>query len=390
MVASANSIISASSQLPSSPAVAAGRSCRINGAVGGGIRRYASSVASKQQERTRIGIPPNLKIDPRSSFAPSAAAAVVVDPPPSTVLAEEEGKERPDDINDSSVETKIPDEESDLDAFPLTDDDDDDLLFLNEPEVAYAVPLPERLHATVHTLFAPEHSSEVGTIWLNERVFGQSPIRVDLLKRSVDYCRNKMRGKRTAKTKTISEVSGSGRKLRQQKGTGMARVGHRRPPHFRGGAKAHGPKNLTDYGNTKLNKKVKKQALCHALSQKLYEGNLILLNQLHDLPTHKTGELARLLEPWDIAGKYGKTALILDHYYPRRDPDGSDEAATAKAATSYRGVPINLWVASSNLHKLKVGNDLQLNVYDIIKYDKLVLTLEALTQIEKRLENVYY
>ena len=82
----------------------------------------------------------------------------------------------------------------------------------------------------------------VGTVNLPSEIFGKHPIRTDLIHRVVVYQRNKKRGKRNggARTKTISEVSGSGKKMRQQKGTGMARCGHKRPPHWRGGAKAHG------------------------------------------------------------------------------------------------------------------------------------------------------
>ncbi len=90
-----------------------------------------------------------------------------------------------------------------------------------------------------------------------------------------------------------------------------------------------------------------------------------------------------MLAPWDIAGRYGTTALILDHYYP--DKSDSDDN---KEATSYRGIPVNLWVASGNLFKIKVGNDHLASVYDILKYDKLVLTLSALQQLEQRLKDV--
>jgi large subunit ribosomal protein L4 len=294
-------------------------------------------------------IPPNLKFDPRSSFAAKSVVHKDIDV----------------DVDEH-------------DNMSEGDDLDDDGLYLPDGELVYAVPLPERLHVQIHTLFAPEHSSQVGTIWLNDAVFGRDPIRVDLLKRSVDYYRAKARGRRKAKTKTISEVSGSGRKIRNQKGTGMARAGHSRPPHFRGGAKAHGPKNVTDYGNTKLNKKVRKLALVHALSQKLLEGNLIILNSLKELPSHKTKELTRFLEPWDIGGKDGATALILDAYI-------SEEEGQPQ---SYKGVPMNLWVASSNIYRIKVGNHLAACVYDILKHEKLVLTLAALEKLEDRLREV--
>jgi large subunit ribosomal protein L4 len=341
-----------------------------------GVRNFASSAAAA------FKLPPNVKIDPRSSFAPPR----VYDNDNDDVAPEKETTDGDSDVSANVSPDSVDDEDEHDDDDEDDDDEDIDFNYLQDnTAVHYAVPLPERLNVPVYTIFAPEHSNQCGTMWLNEAVFGRDPIRIDFLKRAVDYYRAKKRGRRKAVTKTISEVSGSGRKVRNQKGGGIARAGHSRPAHWRGGAKAHGPKNNTDYGNTKLNKKVRKQALQHALSQKLLEGNLIVLDQFHALETHKTKDLAQLLEPWDIAGRYGTTALILDHYYP--EVNDNDEKKSTEA-TSYRGVPVNLWVASGNLFKIKVGNDHLASVYDILKYDKLVLTLSALQQIEERLKDV--
>jgi large subunit ribosomal protein L4 len=335
-------------------------------------RNLSTSTAIK------FKLPPNLKIDPRSSFAPPR----VFDAP----LKEKKDTNANGDMESSakvSPDSVINHDEDDDSVDYDEDEDDVDFDILKDDAAPhYAIPLPDRLNVSIYTLFAPEHSNQVGTLWLDPATFGRDPIRIDMLKRAVDYYRAKKRGRRQAVTKTISEVSGSGRKVRNQKGGGIARAGHSRPAHWRGGAKAHGPKNNTDYGNVKLNKKVRKQALQHALSQKLLEGNLIVLDQLHALSSHKTKDLAQMLEPWDIAGRYGTTALILDHYYPEKGDDDNKEA------TSYRGIPVNLWVASGNLFKIKVGNDHLASVYDILKYDKLVLTLSALQQIEKRLKDV--
>jgi large subunit ribosomal protein L4 len=317
------------------------------------------STAALQQ------LPPNLKIDPRSSFAPRPVFHKKDD--------DDDDQDKNNDDNDDSA-VDYDEQEDDFALLPLP---------IDPTAPVYAVPLPARLHANIYTLFAADHSNMVGTIHLHEAVFGHEPIRVDFLKRAVEYYRAKKRGRRPAVTKTISEVSGSGRKVRAQKGGGIARAGHSRPAHWRGGAKAHGPKNVTDYSTVKLNKKVRQKALQHALSQKLLEGNLILLNELHSLDTHKTKDLAALLDPWDIGGRHGTTALILDHYYPQEDSD-----TEKPQATSYSGMPVNLWVASGNLFKIKVGNSHVASVYDILKYDKLVLTLSALEQIEERLKNV--
>lgn len=306
---------------------------------------------------------------------------------------EEQGEAEHDDEKaekeaSTTVKDAHADEEED-DAFVVKDFDNEEEeedvnadLFLSEQKVLYAKPLPDRLHVDIHTLFAPVHSSMVGTLWLNENVFGREPIRVDLLKRAVLYYRNKLRGRRKAHSKGISDVSGSGRKLRPQKGQGMARVGHSRPAHFRGGAKAHGPSNLTDYGKTKLNKKVRRQALCHALSQRLLEGNLILLDQLHGLPSYKTRELARILKEWNMGGKGkadGASALFIDSYHPEED--------SKVTVASHEGIPVPFYLATSNIPRITVGNDHAASVYEILRHDKLVMTLAALEKLESRLKD---
>lgn len=239
-----------------------------------------------------------------------------------------------------------------------------------------AIPLPDRLNVAVHGV----DGSINGTLWLDETVFGVDPIRIDLIKQSVDYVRNKIRGVRKAKSKTISEVSGSGRKVRKQKGTGMARAGHSRPAHWRGGAKAHGPKNTVDYGKAKMNKKARRAAMVSTLSQKLKEGNLIVVDHLN-LESHKTKHLASMLEDSYGIGKGGHSALVLDHYLETEDDDENDDE---NRDASFHGVPINLWVASGNVYKIKVASQRYANVYDVLKKDKLVITLGALAQMEAR------
>mmetsp|Transcript_11651 Transcript_11651/g.23892 ORF Transcript_11651/g.23892 Transcript_11651/m.23892 type:complete len:381 (-) Transcript_11651:195-1337(-) len=312
-----------------------------------------------------LRIPPNLKIDPSSSFAPVSRSELEREYPEK----EEEQEEEEEEELDASAEEEE-DEEEEEEEYEV------DEKYLPPPEVTYAVPLPERLHVPVHTLFAPPYENEVGTLWLDECVFGCDPIRVDLLKRAAVYYRAKKRGRRKAKTKGIHEVSGSGRKLRPQKGQGRARVGHSRPPHFRGGAVAHGPSNLTDYGKTKLNKKVRHMAIRNALSQKLLEGNLIILNNLYELPTIKTNALAKHLNIFDIGGlRGGASALILDDYQPEKD-EGLD----------HYGVPVNFWLASRNIPKLMVGSQFKAVVYHILKHEKLVLTVAAVEKLEQRLK----
>jgi large subunit ribosomal protein L4 len=357
----------------------------------------SSSSAAATKTVERIPIPPNLHLDPRSSYAARVVVPTRASKKPAVTLHDKGDNE----IKDSK-ETKLraaqqelgteDDYESDDDAYDDFDDDDEDYDFaaVLEREVAFVTPLPDRLKATVQDV---RDGSDVGTIWLHESVFGRDPIRIDLLKRAVDYHRAKKRGRRNAVTKTISQVSGSGRKLRQQKGTGRARVGHGRPPHFRGGAKAHGPKNATNYGHTKLNKKVRKQALCHALSQKLKENNVILLNDWN-VPSHKTSELYRILHQWNVGGDVGSSALLLDHYFPPQQDGattksgGGNKSATAEESSpSFRGVPANLHVASRNIPKVEVGNANKASVYELLRKEKLILTLEALAVLERRLKD---
>ena len=306
----------------------------------------------------RLPIPPNLKFDPRSSFAPQPLKKKKTPPLPNQQLEEEE-------LSDY-------------------DNDDDEVLYMPERNFKYAVPLPERLNVEVHTLYAPKESSLCGTIVLEESVFGKDPIRIDLIKQTVDYFRAHKRGRRKAHSKTVSEVSGSGVKMRPQKGSGRARVGHKRPPHWRHGARAHGKKNATDYSTLKVNRKVRVAALRHALSQKLKEGNLVILDQIYGLPTHKTAELFRLLKTWGWGMEGGATALLLDHYYPDEQWEADDP--TKPQANTYFGVPVNFHVASGNLFQLQTGNSHRANVYDLLKFEKLVLTVAALEQIEQRLK----
>ena len=108
---------------------------------------------------------------------------------------------------------------------------------------------------------------------------------------------------------------------------------------------------------------------------------MIIWNQLHELPTHKTGDLRRLLEPWELS-----SALILDHY----EPDDDDNADDDNAAVPYRGVPVNLWTAAANLPRITVGNDHDAAVYTILKHETLILTLSALEQLESRLKGEVY
>mmetsp|Transcript_12341 Transcript_12341/g.28954 ORF Transcript_12341/g.28954 Transcript_12341/m.28954 type:complete len:433 (-) Transcript_12341:239-1537(-) len=356
----------------------------------------ASASTDAATTATPMTLPPNLRFDFKSTFAPERNLAVLDE-----LESESESKlelELDPAVDDDNKSSDGDDSET-ADEFPeefYEDDEDSPLLFVPDPLRNHRSvrPLPERLQVPIRD--GPS-SEEVGSVWLDPSIFGVEEIRVDLIAQNVNYIRNKIRGVRTAKSKTVSEVSGSGRKVRAQKGGGIARAGHSRPAHWRGGAKAHGPKNTKDYGAIKFNKRARVLAIRSVLSQKLKEGNLILVNHLQ-LDSHKTGPWAKVLEKEYGVGKAIRkttlrnqpdrsqttSALILDHYLEPETSDGSDEKTSEDYHASYQGVPINLWVSSSNIPRVTVRNHRFLNVYDVLKNEKLIVTLSALEQIEER------
>ena len=341
---------------------------------------YFSSMATAQKETKSqiVELPPNLKFDPRAKSSPFYGAERVVE---TTSRRTKQLKKKVEGQEAAAAESidNDDDEYTDIDEDDADDEADEQRVLYDlstKADVPRAIPLPQRLHVPIVDF---KSGDEVGTIHLSDKTFGCNPVRVDILQRVVVWQRNKKRGKRNAgaRTKTISEVSGSGRKVRNQKGGGVARAGHSRPAHWRGGAKAHGPKgNVQDY-TTKLNKKVRRMGMRHALSQKLLEGNLIITNDMAS-DTHKTKVLDEMLNRFDVSGRYGVTALMVDDAHAE---EGSDDEAFV-----HGGVNVNLKVASGNLHKVKVQNQIACNVYDMLKYKKLFLSLDAVRALEARLE----
>ena len=140
---------------------------------------------------------------------------------------------------------------------------------------------------------------------------------------------------------------------------------------------------VQDY-TTKLNKKVRKLGLRMALSQKLYEGNLIVVDELV-APTFKTKDVSKLLSVFGVAGRYGTTALLLDQTGDRSVEDLEEEEEDPTRLV-LSGVNANVKVAAQNLFKVKVLNQLGANVYDILKYEKLLISLSAIRELERRLK----
>jgi large subunit ribosomal protein L4 len=163
---------------------------------------------------------------------------------------------------------------------------------------------------------------------------------------------NRRRG--TASTKTRGQVSGGGRKPWRQKGTGRARQGSTRSPVWRGGGVALGP-TPRDYAY-RLPKKVRRGALCSALSMKAQEGMLKVIDHI-DIGEPKTKLMVGFLKSLGIE----KTALILlSHDTP------------------------NVQLAARNLPYVKVLRIEGVNVYDLLAYDYLICAKEALMDLQER------
>lgn len=192
---------------------------------------------------------------------------------------------------------------------------------------------------------------QVGEIELADTVFG-AEVNEAAIKQVVDMqLANRRRG--TASTKGRGEVRGGGRKPWRQKGTGRARHGSRRSPIWRGGAVIFGPKPR-DYSFT-VPKKLKRTALRSALSAKVAAGELTVLEGL-EFDTPWTKRMVEILRNLQISGK----ALIVT---------GLPDLKVAKSARNIPGVK-----------SLPVNN---LNVYDLLLHERLVLTKDAVAKVEE-------
>lgn len=206
------------------------------------------------------------------------------------------------------------------------------------------------MKATVKTL----DNQNAGELELLDAVFGVEPRR-DILTRTVNWQLAKRRAG-THATKGISQISGTTKKPWAQKGTGRARQGSLRSPQFRKGAVIFGPV-VRDHAHD-LPKKVRSMALRMALSSKQQEGKLIVLDQAK-LNDHKTKALASKLKAMGL-----NAALIIDG--ANLDP--------------------NFVKAVRNIAHIDVLPEQGANVYDILRCDTLVLTKNAVEQLQERLK----
>ena len=198
-------------------------------------------------------------------------------------------------------------------------------------------------------------SKKVGTVELNKDIFSV-PIRKDILQDVVNWqLSNRRQG--THKVKQRSEIVGTTAKAFKQKGTGKARRGNLKTNILRGGGVTHGPV-LRDH-KKKLPKKIRKLGLKTALSVKEKEKKIIVIDNL-SISKISTKEISKKLKKLKI-----KSALIID-------------SSSNKNEKSFRQSILNI----SNVNFMPVAG---MNVYDILKFNNLIISKDALVDVEKKL-----
>ena len=197
-------------------------------------------------------------------------------------------------------------------------------------------------------------NKNISEIDIPESIFG---IKVfpDLIHQYIRYQNAKSR-QGSHKTKTRSEIKGKAKKPFAQKGTGNARQGSSKPPHYRGGATSMGPQNRDH--SFSLNKKEKTLALKCALSNKSKNEEIIFVDSL-EIADHKTKKLFNSLK------KFNFNSALFIH---------SDKSNNE-----------NFKKASSNIPKLAMLSEKGLNVRDLMTFDKIFIEKKAVEQITKRL-----
>ena len=193
--------------------------------------------------------------------------------------------------------------------------------------------------------------SQVSDIELSDAIFGITPNEGVMHAMVVNYLANQRQG--TQSTLTRTEVRGGGRKPWRQKGTGHARQGSTRAPQWTHGGIALGPKPRSY--RFELNKKVRRLALKSALSTKVIDSNLIVLDNL-SCEEFKTKTIVNMLEALKVEGK----ALIV--------MPTADEKIIKSAA---------------NIPGVKTALVNTINVYDILNYDKFIVVKDAVAKIEE-------
>ena|SRR5947209_5321728 len=197
-------------------------------------------------------------------------------------------------------------------------------------------------------------NEEVGDLELSDAVFG-AELNESLIHAAVKAHLAKAR-QGTVGTKTRGDVSGSGRKLWKQKGTGRARIASIRSPLWKGGGNVHGPQPR-DWSQP-LPKKMRRGALRSALSERLREGNLVVVEEFV-LGQPKTREFVGALAALGVEGK----TLVVDTIDNER-----------------------LLLAARNVRGAKVVGAGGVNIYDVLYHEKLVLSRSAAEQLQAQLD----
>ncbi len=193
---------------------------------------------------------------------------------------------------------------------------------------------------------------KIKDIKLSDEVFGIEPNNQTIYDAVVLKQASMRQG--THKVKTRSEVSGGGRKPWRQKGTGNARQGSIRAPHFVGGGVVFGPTTERNY-TKKQNRKERRLALKSALTYKARENGIVVVENI-ELSNNKTKDFIKLLEDLKVTGK---TLIVV------------------KELTD------NLILASRNLSNVKVIESHEINTYDVLNYNNVVITEEAVKMLEE-------
>lgn len=191
----------------------------------------------------------------------------------------------------------------------------------------------------------------VGSLELNETLFNTEISEHAVYEVVKNQLANKRQGTQSAKTR--SEVRGGGRKPFRQKGTGRARQGSIRAPHYTGGGVVFAPKPR-DY-SYKVPKKLRRKALYSVLTSKLNDNELVVLDSL-SLGNAKTKEAVKVLE----AVNAGKKAYVVT---------AENDTLVYRSFRNIEGVD----VAAASL----------INVYDLVRHNKLVITKDAITKLEE-------
>lgn len=196
-------------------------------------------------------------------------------------------------------------------------------------------------------------NEEIGEVQLSDAVFG-APLNEPLIHAAVrNFMANARQG--TSATKTRGDVSGAGRKLWKQKGTGRARIASLRSPLWKGGGNTHGPQPR-DWSYS-MPRKMRQGALRSALSERVREGNVVVVDGW-TIDKPKTKDFAASLGSLGFEGK----TLIVDSLENE-----------------------NLILSARNIRRAKVVNSFGLNIYDLLYHDHLVLSRSAAEELEKLL-----